>query len=123
MTSEYRWADAGYRVLAADPSPSMLALAREAVPGADLRQVAAADLDPPPCVGVAAVGEVLGYLPDPRAGVAALRIVAERARRALVPGGLLEQLVVNLGHEQGLAGADHLGRAGRLVDVDGEALA
>jgi SAM-dependent methyltransferase len=81
--------DAGYDVLGVDASADMLAVARERAPGAELRLGSAADAALPPCVAVAAFGEVLQYGPDPRAGRETLAIVARRAAEALVPGGLL----------------------------------
>jgi SAM-dependent methyltransferase len=46
------------------------------------------DVELPECVAVAAVGEVLGYAFDPRAGRPALRSLFSRVHSALRPGGL-----------------------------------
>jgi hypothetical protein len=47
------------------------------------------DVEMPPCVAVTAIGEVLGYAVDARAGRDALRSVFARAREALTADGLL----------------------------------
>lgn len=46
------------------------------------------DVDIPPCVGVAAVGEVVCYRFDRRSGMAALRSLARRIFLSLEPGGV-----------------------------------
>jgi len=77
--------DAGHRVLATDASPDMLALAREAVPEADLRRLALPDDPLPEADAIVAVGHVLNYLPDEAAIERAWGAIA----RALRPRGVL----------------------------------
>jgi SAM-dependent methyltransferase len=76
---------AGHRVIATDASPAMLALARQSLPGADIRSLVLPDDPLPRADAVVSVGHVLSYLPDEAAIDGAL--VA--ASRALRPGGLL----------------------------------
>jgi SAM-dependent methyltransferase len=83
-----RLAEAGYEVVGLDLSPAMLARARRAAPHADLRLGSVHDAELPRAVGVAAVGEVLNYATDPRAGAAALGPAFARVHDALVPGGV-----------------------------------
>ena len=76
----------GHRVIATDASPAMVALAREAVPGADeVRRLTLPDDPLPAADAVIAVGHVLSYLPDAPSVERALRAIA----RALRPGGVL----------------------------------
>lgn len=80
---------AGYDVVGVDLSPAMVALARERAPTATFRVGSAHDAEiPAGAVAVTAIGEVLGYATDPRAGLDAFTAVAARAHAALVPGGL-----------------------------------
>jgi SAM-dependent methyltransferase len=76
---------AGHRVIATDASPAMLALARQSVPGADLRRLVLPDDPLPAADAVVSVGHVLSYLPDE----AAIDRALVAASRALRPGGLL----------------------------------
>jgi SAM-dependent methyltransferase len=76
---------AGHRVLASDASPAMLDLAREAVPGAELRRITLPDDPLPEADAVVGVGHALNYLPDADAVRRALVALA----RSLRPGGLL----------------------------------
>jgi SAM-dependent methyltransferase len=80
---------AGYDVLGVDLSEAMLALGRRRVPAARFARASVHDAAIPPCVGVAAVGEVLNYATDPRAGRAAAAALFARAAGALAPGGVL----------------------------------
>jgi SAM-dependent methyltransferase len=73
---------AGYDVLGVDSSPAMLEIARRRAPAAEFVEDSAADLEPPPCVAVTAVGEVLGYTG------ADLDPVFARIATALAPGGV-----------------------------------
>jgi SAM-dependent methyltransferase len=76
---------AGHRVLASDASPAMLALLRENVPGAEVRQLRLPTDALPPSDAVVGVGHALNYLPDAdsvRRGILAVG-------RALQPGGVL----------------------------------
>jgi SAM-dependent methyltransferase len=81
--------EAGYEVLGIDQSEAMIELARAEAPRADFRVGSFVDEPLPPCDGVTAIGEVLGYLLDPRAGDAKLRRFFARAHAALRPGGAL----------------------------------
>lgn len=80
---------AGFEVVGIDVSPDALELARRRVPSGRFVAASAFDAELPPCVAVAAVGEVLGYGADPRLGPAGLRAVLERVHSALAPDGLL----------------------------------
>src|SRR5262245_2710330 len=82
-------ADAGYDVLGHDRSAEMLKIARRNAPRARFKRASFVDAEFPECVAVAAVGEVLGYAFDPRAGRPALRLLFSRVHGALRPGGLL----------------------------------
>jgi SAM-dependent methyltransferase len=86
-----RVAAAGFDVVGIDVSPDAVALARRRVPGARFSVGRALEAELPPCVAVAAVGEVLGYeAGDAGAGGAdALAAVLRRIGAALAPGGLL----------------------------------
>lgn len=79
---------AGFDVLGVDQSEAMIAIARRRAPRAQLVTGSFVDAEIPPCIAVTAVGEVLGYAFDPRAGTDALRALFARVRAALPPGGL-----------------------------------
>jgi SAM-dependent methyltransferase len=80
---------AGYDVTGIDISEDMLAIARERAPGARFRQGSVWDSElPADCVGATAIGEVLNYAADDRAGADRLPELFERVLRALVPGGV-----------------------------------
>jgi SAM-dependent methyltransferase len=76
--------EAGHRVVATDASPAMLALARETVPDAEVRQPVLPNDPVPGCDAVVSVGHVLSYLPD-EAGVEHALVAAAAA---LLPGGV-----------------------------------
>jgi SAM-dependent methyltransferase len=95
--------DAGYAVLGVDISPDALEIARRRVPEATFVERAVLDAELPPCVGVAAIGEVVNYLADRRAGAAGLGRLARRIRGALEPGGILLLDVAEPGRERGIA--------------------
>ena len=77
---------AGHRVVATDASPAMVALAREAVPGAEaVRRLTLPDDPLPAADAIVSVGHVLSYLPDVRSIGRALRAIAA----ALRPGGVV----------------------------------
>jgi SAM-dependent methyltransferase len=80
--------EAGYGVVGVDLSPDMVALARAQAPLAEITTGSAHDAVIPPAVAVSAVGEVLNYATDARAGLEALATLAERVAAALAPGGL-----------------------------------
>jgi SAM-dependent methyltransferase len=81
---------AGYDYFGIDLSPDMVALARRRRPGIRVEQGSVFDL---PDVGgvraIVAVGEVVNYAGDPRAGLAGIHAWLRACRRALAPGGLL----------------------------------
>jgi SAM-dependent methyltransferase len=77
--------DAGHRVIATDASPAMLALAREAVPEADVRRLVLPDDPIPEASAIVSVGHVLSYLADEHAIEEAFGAIA----RALLPGGVI----------------------------------
>ncbi|MBL9087591.1 MAG: class I SAM-dependent methyltransferase [Planctomycetia bacterium] len=79
---------AGHRVVGIDVSPSMLAIARRRAPRATFRRGSFADAALPRCDAVVALGEVLGYRFDRRAGRPALRRLFRRVFDALAPGGM-----------------------------------
>lgn len=83
-----RAAAAGHRVVGIDVSPAMLAIARRHAPRATFRRGSFTDAALPRCDAVVALGEVLGYRFDPRAGRPALRRVCRRVFEALAPGGM-----------------------------------
>lgn len=81
---------AGFDYLGVDLSPDMLALARDKHPGARFEQRSAFDLDGLPAArAIAAVGEVVNYATDTRAGPAGLSAWLRDCRRLLEPGGVL----------------------------------
>ncbi len=81
--------DAGYQVVGVDMSAAMIELARANAPGASLTVGSVHDVDLPERVcAVTALGEVLNYATDTRAGLDAVAHLAARVREALVPGGL-----------------------------------
>jgi SAM-dependent methyltransferase len=78
--------DAGFRVIATDASPAMLALAEEVVPDAvDLRRLTLPDDPIPVADAIVSVGHVLSYLDDADQVSRALGAMAG----ALRPGGVL----------------------------------
>jgi SAM-dependent methyltransferase len=81
-------ASAGYDVSGVDISPAMIDLARARVPSARLEVGSVYDYTIPEAIGIAAIGEVLNYAADPRAGGDALDVIGKRAFDALVPGGI-----------------------------------
>ena len=93
-------AAAGHRVIATDASPAMVALAREAVPGAEVRRLTLPDDPLPAADAVVSVGHVLSYLPDRASLERALRAIA----RALRPGGVLAIDLLDLGYRAARAG-------------------
>jgi SAM-dependent methyltransferase len=81
--------DAGYDVLGIDISPDMLALARQRAPAAEFRRGSLwDDAELPRAIAVTAIGEVVNYAADSRAGEPRLRELFERVFAALEPGGL-----------------------------------
>ena len=80
---------AGHDVLGIDLSADMLAIARRRAPRAEFRHGSLWDAPLPPCTAVTAIGEVLNYAADERAGEQRLPGLFERIYDALAPGGLL----------------------------------
>jgi SAM-dependent methyltransferase len=78
----------GYDVLGVDISADMLAIARRRAPGAEFRQGSLWDAELPRCVGVSAIGEVMNYAADERAGEDRLPDLFARIHDALEPGGV-----------------------------------
>jgi len=81
---------AGYDYLGIDLSPEMVALAHRQRPGIHVEQGSAFDLpDVRGVRAIVAVGEVVNYATDPRAGLAGIHAWLRACHSALVPGGLL----------------------------------
>jgi SAM-dependent methyltransferase len=81
-------AAAGYEVLGFDLSIAMLELAAKRVPRATFRRESFLTADFPPCLAVAAIGEVFNYLFDARNPGRRLSGVFSRIHKALCPGGV-----------------------------------
>lgn len=81
--------ESGAEVTGLDLSPDLLALARLRAPRATFLEASLYAWDPPPADAICAIGEVVNYMADPRAGEAGLAGFLSRAARALPPGGLL----------------------------------
>jgi SAM-dependent methyltransferase len=79
---------AGYDVVGIDISPDMLAIARRRAPDGDFRQGSLWDAEVPRCTAVSAIGEVINYAADERAGAERLPELFARIHAALDPGGL-----------------------------------
>jgi SAM-dependent methyltransferase len=82
-------AAAGYAVLGIDLSDDMLAIARRRAPRARFERGSVHDAELPPCVAVTAIGEVVNYAADDRAGRGAAAALFARVASALAPGGVL----------------------------------
>lgn len=91
--------DAGFETIGVEPSPSLLALARDAAPGATLRLASAYDVELPACDAVLALGEPLTYhVPDADAE-GLVRQLFSKVSEAIGPGGLLVFDVIEAGGE------------------------
>lgn len=90
---------AGYDVVGVDASPDLLAIARTRAPAATFRDASIYDADLPSCAAVTALGEILSYRFDERAGRDAARALLRRVHAALRPGGLVLFDVVTPGRE------------------------
>lgn len=94
--------DAGYDVLGIDLSGDLLEIARERAPRARFVEGSVFETAlPHGCVAVTAIGEILNYARDRRAGRDAMRALFARVRAALVPGGVFMFDVVEPGRERG----------------------
>lgn len=82
-----RVVEGGCTAWGVDISPAMVGLARRRLPEADLRVAPAQDVEVPPCVAVAATGEILNHVAAARP--AAVDALLQRAWGALEPGGIL----------------------------------
>ncbi len=82
-------AAAGFDVLGIDLSPALLAVARRRVPNGRFVVGSALTAELPPCVAVAAVGEVFNFLFDPGNTREALARLLGRIYAALEPAGPL----------------------------------
>lgn len=80
--------DAGYDVVGVDISRDMVELARAQAPDADIVVGSVHDAVIPRAVAVTAIGEVLNYATDARAGLEALEHLARRVSAALASGGV-----------------------------------
>jgi SAM-dependent methyltransferase len=85
--------DAGFDVVAIEPSPALLAIARTAAPTAKLLLASAYDVELPACEAILALGEPLTYHPPDADADGRLGGFFQRAAMALAPGG---QLVLDL---------------------------
>jgi SAM-dependent methyltransferase len=82
--------EAGFDYLGIDLSPDMIALARSRFPEAQFREGSAFDLaEVEGVTAIVAVGEVINYATDPRAGIAGLAPFLRHCRELLGPGGVL----------------------------------
>lgn len=79
---------AGYDVLGIDISRAMLAIARRRAPRASFRRQSLLDVEIPPCVAVAAVGEGLNYLFDAHNSLRRLAKLFSRIHVELPTGGV-----------------------------------
>jgi SAM-dependent methyltransferase len=79
----------GLDVLGIDVSAAFVALARQRVPKGQFRVESLLSAELPPCVAVAAVGEVLNYLFDDEHSVEGIQQVLARIFGALAPDGVL----------------------------------
>jgi SAM-dependent methyltransferase len=78
----------GYELVGIDISSDMLAIARQRVPAAEFHHASIWDAEIPDCVGVSAIGEVVNYAADERAGAERLPELFSRIHEALDPGGV-----------------------------------
>jgi SAM-dependent methyltransferase len=79
---------AGFDVVGVDLSADMVALARSHTPEARIELGSIHDFELPNAVAITALGEILNYATDDRAGLDAFARLAARAHAALTPGGV-----------------------------------
>lgn len=113
-------ADAGHPVVAVDASAAQLALVAARVPEAERVRAAIRDAALPPCAGVMAVGEVVGYVVDGRAEVDDPEGLADRLVAPLVPGGVLLLDVATPGREPAGWRRARFGGDGWVLHVEAE---
>jgi SAM-dependent methyltransferase len=93
---------AGFDVLGVDLSTDLLEIARERAPAARFMEESVFEAEiPAGCVAVTAIGEILNYARDERAGRDAMRALFSRVHTALAPGGIFMFDVVEPGRERG----------------------
>lgn len=80
---------AGLDYIGIDVSDSMLDVARSRYPGRRFEQGSAFDVPQTPAVAIVAVGEVVNYASDARAGLPGLRAWLRACHDNLQPGGVL----------------------------------
>lgn len=83
-----RLAGAGFDVVAVEQSDAMLDIAKPLAPKAEFIQASIWDVRLPPAVAIAAIGEIVCYLFDDRAGLDHLARLAGEAFDSLSPGGV-----------------------------------
>lgn len=90
--------DAGFDVLAVDPSAALLEIARRTAPAARFLQTSAYDVELPRCDAILAIGEPLSYHAAESDAEGLLRRFVGRAANALRPSGhLVFDLIVSEG--------------------------
>jgi SAM-dependent methyltransferase len=107
----------GYDAVGVDIAPAMIDIARARVPGANFTVGSVHDVEIPDAVAIVALGEVLNYATDARAGFDALIRLAARVHAALAPNGVF---VFDIS-TPGRGGPD--GTRERFHDTDGWSLA
>lgn len=80
--------DAGYDVVGVDISEDLLDIARKRAPTAKFVHASLLDAKLPQCRAVTAMGEIVSYAADPRAGRDGLTRLFKKVHRALEPGGV-----------------------------------
>lgn len=80
--------DRGYDVLGLELSPDMIRIAEGEAPKARFIQGSVVDFEPPPCIAVTAIGEILNYRMDERVSLSTVEDVFARVFNALTPGGV-----------------------------------
>ena len=80
---------AGYSVMGVDASDAMVAIARQRSPESTFWVGSFASVNLPPCVAVAAIGEVLNYVGDEKNDTEERNALLRRVYDALVPGGFV----------------------------------